>query len=714
MKNSIYLRRKMKLLVEDGSSTVSNNYVATALKNIESLGFTFSETLIEQLRTLSIVQLSTFYKRLIKDLKAMTGSHVEFNPMYPNFPEQVMDASDAELYINAIVHYTGSFVRDVTGAEVTVSSLPQYEKEERFPLLGRIDLKVIDLGSEEELVGMISNLIGSKTSISQTDREDIEWFIRNYESLDMILPAEIPMKENLAFTVGLLLTCGKASASEVKHYFKTATDVLRLAVSLSDGDVSLATNTHFRKFKRAERRFFLGLLDNCKDATEDMLRFKQQWIRLGEILHPGEYKKRYAKANESFRILRNNVKFETFNGKVETSLVNGDVAQAISLLSTRPGDFARRLDHLLRIKEGSYALLVISAFEKVSHEVSTPVLLQLFAHFKHRNEKKEVKVVFPKGNVANVTALDKEVPVVSEKFNKAIVALVEDTLVARFAELPSLGKVEIDEKLKNYIVPFSQRSASKAFRTIVRGSQVDLPEGDTIRFFLWWKEGVVNGLNTGRVDIDLSAAFYDEKWGFMNHVSYTELRSEKFRAFHSGDITSAPDGAAEFIDIDIPSFVNNGGRYLVMNLYSFTDQPFSNLPECFAGWMTRQEPGSGEVFEPSTVEQKFDVTANTRICVPVIFDLVERKAIWTDLSLTRELDEYPNNIENAKGSVALMGKAMTNLVKPNLYDLFYLHSKARGELEFTLEEDEEVDTVFSVNKGITPLDIETIMGDFIA
>ena len=52
--------------------------------------------------------------------------------------------------------------------------------------------------------------------------------------------------------------------------------------------------------------------------------------------------------------------------------------------------------------------------------------------------------------------------------------------------------------------------------------------------------------------------------------------------------------------------------------------------------MVRQYPGSGEIFEPSTVQDKVDITADTQISIPVILDLKERKLIWTDLSLTRD------------------------------------------------------------------------------
>ena len=45
--------------------------------------------------------------------------------MYPNFPQQVADASDAELFINAVIHYIsmGSWT-------------PEYEKAPRLSLPG--------------------------------------------------------------------------------------------------------------------------------------------------------------------------------------------------------------------------------------------------------------------------------------------------------------------------------------------------------------------------------------------------------------------------------------------------------------------------------------------------------------------------------------------------------------------------------------------------
>ncbi|MCY9693015.1 TerD family protein [Paenibacillus alginolyticus] len=695
MRNTIYLKRNRKIIVHPGHNRLPLTYMATAMKNIEYLGFTFSKELMEVLQTMSVDEFLGLYHQLVKDLKSLVGANVIFRPMYPNFPQQVMMASEAELYVNAIYHY------------VTLR-LPEHAALERFPLLDQVDLRIIDLGSLEDFDQNMRNLIGAKSSISESDREDMECVIATYDELSTVLPDEIPMKENVGFVVGTLLKYEKANIKLVAKYMKTATDVLRLAVALSDGDVSLATNTKFRKFKRAERRLLLELLEQCGNRIEDMLRYKNRWIRLGEILHPAEYKHKYDGCKEAFDILRNNKPYETFGGKVENALRHKDTSLAVDILKDRAGEFARRLDHLLRMNEDFS--LVVEKFAEIAAQVSTPVLLQVMAHFSHRNERQELRTFFPKGNVSKAVAIPNTLPDIEIEACEAIVQTCKNTLMHKFAGLPSLGDVYVDARLRQYVMPFSQRSASKALRTIVRGSRLEMPEGDTIRFFLWWKEGAVDGKHTGRVDIDLSAVMYDEHWQYVEHISYTNLRSDKYKAAHSGDITSAPFGACEFIDLDIPSVVKYGGRYVVASLNSFTEQSYCDLPECFAGWMMRKHPNSGEIFEPSTVVDRIDIAADTRIAIPVILDLVERKIIWCDLALQKHPNYY-NNVEGNQKGMVLMGKAMTSLTKPTLYDLFMLHAVARGRI---VEDVDSAQTVFAVKEGITPFDISRIMAEFIA
>jgi hypothetical protein len=114
---------------------VPANYIGTVLKNIENLGYTFSENLIERLQTFSLEELTAFYRDLIKDLREIVGAHREYKPMYPNFPQQVMDTTEVRLYINAIVHYI-------------TNRLPNYEKRERMPLSDNVKLTVIETGTQ--------------------------------------------------------------------------------------------------------------------------------------------------------------------------------------------------------------------------------------------------------------------------------------------------------------------------------------------------------------------------------------------------------------------------------------------------------------------------------------------------------------------------------------------------------------------------------------
>lgn len=697
--NSILLRRRNKVIVPLGNSSLPISYTATINKNLESIGYTLSKSVVEAIGALSLDVAASFYDELIAVLTEARGVR-DYKPMYPDFPRQVMEAPAAKLYINAVLHYLTVWFADVAGdGRREIIWLPDYDKTPREPLKDGVRLTVIDLGTEDDLHQIFSSVITSKTSISETDREELKWYFQNYKPA---LPETIPNKEVLAFVGGLV-----ADILALKIHVRTATDVLRLAVAMSGGDLSLAESVKFRNFTRRERKALLELLENCDNPTEDMLRWKGRWIRLGERLHPGEHRDRFHKAANSFDILRNDMPFPTFNSQVESAVRGRNIREAIDLLRDRPGEFTRRLDHLLRLSPG---MDIVSEFGEVASGVSTAVLLQTHTHFKSRQATQDLRIFFPKGDLAKVAAIEYNLLETPQELCEAVVKICEGVLAGRFSRLSSLGKVFIDQRLKDYLVPFSQRSASRSLRTLVRGSKIAFPSvGETIRFFLWWKEGEVNGKHTNRVDIDLSAVLYDAEWRYKEHISYTNLRSAKYQACHSGDITSAPEGACEFIDIDIPSVLAYGGRYVVMSVNSFTKQKFSNLPERRAGWMMRQRPNSGEVFEAKTVQDRVDVASETTICIPVILDLKERKVIWADLGLKRN-PRHVNNVEGNSSQMMLIGKSITEVIKPDLYSLFLIHANARGSL---VEKEEDADTIFSLERGITPFDLETIASEFL-
>jgi len=272
----------------------------------------------------------------------------------------------------------------------------------------------------------------------------------------------------------------------------------------------------------------------------------------------------------------------------------------------------------------------VAAFEAVADKVSTPVLLQLQAHFQSRLHPLPVRVFFPKGNVAKAHVEENNLPPIPADICMKIADVCSVALSRRFSALAPLGKVYVDPKLSDYTVPFATRSASKSFRTVGRGSRLPLPQDcPVLRFFVWWRNG------KERTDIDLSAAMFDVDFVLKDLVSYYNLKG--YGGVHSGDIVDAPQGASEFIDVTLARVREQGVRYIVMVLQSYTQQPYAELPECFAGWMARQEPGSGEVYNPRTVQDRLDLTADTKVAIPLVIDVADGTAVWCDMALRSHL-----------------------------------------------------------------------------
>lgn len=701
--NKILLRRKNLLIVEpinaDYEQTKNEQaLVVTMMKNVQSLGFTFSKELFEALSHMNRDELKVFYSDLIPALKELVGADVEYNPMYPNFPTQVAEMDGIELFINAIVHYW-SFG----------TLMPEYEKDERLPLIDVNKMALLSTGNHEDLMEIFKNLVASKTSLSAQDKEDVTTIIKDCADYANYLPDEIPLKENVALIGKLIIEEAPVkSASAISKYFRTATDVLRLVTALSDGDISLAGKTKYRNLKRRERRMILDLLANCGNITEDLFRYQYEWIRVAEILHPFEYNyPRYKNVNKAFDTLRNDKKPLMFGGKVQAAILRKDMKAAADLLKSRPGEFARQLDKVLR--DSDNPAYILECFKSVAVEISAPVLLQVRQHFIGRMAEtpNPVRVFFPKGNLAKAMSIKNELPAIDKTICQNVAKACRDALIEQYKSKESLGKVYVDEEFKNYLVPFSQRSASSTTKSVVRGSQLPIkPDATAVRAFIWWTNTANDdGWDEGRVDIDLSAAIYDSDWNYVEHVSYTRLRSGKMKAFHSGDITNGGSlngkGVAEFIDVDIDVVAENG-RYIVYQVYNYTGQHYSSLENCRFGWMEREDVQSGEIFEPTTVNMVMDVNAEGVTAIPVIFDCVERKFIWCDMNLGIERSHHGGiNLESNISGVTATCYAMTHLNKPNIYDLAMLNAMARGTV---VTDRNEADIIFS-NDTTVPFEI---------
>ena len=600
--------------------------VDTALTTLRALGYRLSDPAREALT--SPEQAWTLVNAAAR---LSSGSpSAEYRPFYPDFPIQVRSASEAALLVNAALHYLG----DVVGVRI----LPDYRPSPREPLPGDDDaLTELGLATAQDLERIVADLAAQATPFSTQDRADLT-ALRDFG------PGRAPhvaVKENLA-----VLTIAFPDLDFSASY-RTVTDVLRLAVAMAGGDVSLAEPCRFPSFSRAQRRRLLGLLDavgqvqDSRDSAEEMARRCERWKRLARHLRPGDYARRFPRAAALLHQVASGGAEEGFTSHLEEALARRDVEGVLRLLSTRPGVFARRLNHLLRLCPDDAAReRVVAEFARVAPEVSLPVLVRLWEYFSSPGaDALPWRVVAIKAATGTKTTL---IPSTRRPgpADAAVVRAVEEALRQR----RRLGRIAVDQGLYGgYTAPVGLRSASPGMRTAGRGTRLPLPEGETIRFFLHWcdlpeappeapgpAEPAATADRDTRVDLDLSAFFVSEDFTRTEQIAYYNLRSTA--AVHSGDLTSAPDGAAEFIDVTLAEALRQGWRYVVMTVHSFSHHRLSEVPECWAGAMARgADPQSGEVFEASTVMQRLDLVSPTFNATPFVIDLAERRLIWWDL-----------------------------------------------------------------------------------
>lgn len=516
------------------------------------------------------------------------------------------------------------------------------------------------------------------------------------------LPERIPSREVKAHVLAWLLT-SPVAVDAVAARVDTATDVLRVLVVRSGGDAGLVSVPRFGAVPRPLRRTLLAILDGlgADRLAEDMSRHARLWKRAGEKLHPFEYSRRFPAAALAFAVVRGTsvesgwpvpdvrvssglvassdgrLRHRAWSARVEEAFADGDAAGALSLLRSRPGELLRRLDHLLRVTDDADA--VLAALPPAARRVSPAVLIGALGELRHRDRRSRHRVFFPKGGTAKAHVVPEERPALAPSVVEAVTGALTDEALRRAALLPLAECAVVDAELDGLIAPFTERTASRSLVTLPRGSSLPLPGTRHVRLFLHWMENDPGP----RVDLDLSLALFDGAWRHVGTCDYTSLRFLDAAAVHSGDLTSAPppDGSSEFIDLDVEALDAVGVRHVVAVVFSYNGVAFEAMAEAFAGFMALTgSPETGEVFDPRTVEQRFDLTGRAYASVPLTVDLNTRRLRWLDM--TAGVTGYGSAVHNQAGVLADLGRAMSGLYdggsRVSLGELATWHAAARA------------------------------------
>ena len=636
--NKITIRRNNKIYIptiENNDKAIDDKTITAFISNLYRLGYVVNKEIIEQLSYTSVDNL----QQVLDAAEYSKGDHFDYEPMYPNFPKQVAEASEIELYLNAMMHYSG----DVLGVRI----MPVYDKFAR-PDLDKDEAEFIVLGLEtkDSLTETTRNIITMSRPFSQTDKEDI-----------IVLKDFVKFNDNQTFKVkeNLVFLTYSFPDNGLEKYYNTAVDVLRLAAAYSNGDITLATPTKF-KLSRPQRRMILQLLDNVDDV-EGMGAYSEQWKRLARTLHyrSDNNDKKYPTATINLEKIQTG-NYITVNSKIEKAIEELD----IELLKKYPGIYARRILELLR-KHPQEKDTILQSFSTIVGKVSVPVLLGLYNLLRSPGkEELSHRLIRIKNGEENKTFL-----LENRLSNNDDLTELSTIILDGIEAQGESKKVVFSKDASHYAMPLYTRNISKGSTAIGLGSRLPLDsDKNTIRLFMHWKDFDKSiDYYDHRVDLDLSAIFLDNNFDFINDIAYYNVRIDDI-GYHSGDITSAPEGASEFIDININKALDNGIRYVVPTIYNYTQQPLNNIPESFTGFMMRDKVNNGEIFEPSTIQHSYDLNNGNTNNTPYIIDLKNREIVWLDTALkpsSYKNYNVANNIDNftVLAKYAVLSKFMT-------------------------------------------------------
>ncbi|MFF8979806.1 hypothetical protein ACF08A_23710 [Streptomyces cellulosae] len=653
---SLVIRHTHRLPAPEGSA---GQGVAAARQfdaALMSVGFKLSAELLERLSGLSEAAVVHTARRTLRTVSEMVGDHVRHNAYFIDFPANVPDTEEfwTECVRKALADDAarGSVLTQLSRGVLNLLTLPTYGRYQHTyeQLLAAQDELIASAGDrvtalhlgrnlDDELTDLYLALAGSTTPLGEEHLDDLRTLARHCALGPQ--PESIPVRENRAVVNEARLMAG------ADLLLDTVTDVLRLACALSGGDVTLQEPTRFRSLPRPVRRALLAGLDAVVAANAaklaDVHAHREPFKRLGERLHPHEYP-RWPHAAEVFAVARGEKEARSFDSRLERLLDAYDVPGAVRLLVAAPGKLFRALDLLLRIASGQEERdAVVDAAVRVAPRVSGRVVLSVREHFHNRERQTGEPRIFVNRRGRGWAAPDARRPVPAADRDRLVAAL--DAEMRR--RLPAPGLLLVDPDVLDVALPLSGKAAGAGLAVLPRGS-VSAVDGERLRFFVYWKEAA------RRTDYDLSALLLRADYTSDSWLSYTSLKT--VAGVHSGDVTEAPNGASEFIELSLDRV---RGTFIVPQVNIFAGEGFDEVEESFFGFMLRDGQQKGRPFEPRTVRMKSDLRGGGRVALPLVFrreDDGRWRAKWLHLYL-RGISSA-NRVEENQVSVSKVVRAV--------------------------------------------------------
>ncbi len=631
--------------IPNGIESASQEALATIMMNLSYYGYCLNQEAFAAVQKLSDSELAAWWAPLEKEFKSITGDDRKIGDfvVYKNFPAEVLDKSFAEYWIPQLLMYWG-FPKEFFTEEV-VARAPKKEKT-TFKLLkraGKFTLKSI-------LDSLVASPARWKTQESNDVLELSSKFNVNF--------AKFAFKENLVYLASVLIARGESVL------VSNATDVLRLAAGLSESDVSLRENVKLKSFDKKTRRYLLSMLEKSANLAEDVARRPEMWKKFLHHLHPGDWASRFPNVCSVMNQLYHN-NLMTFNTKVEALLLKKD-PEVLKLLSTRPGDFRRRLVHTIDLF-GDKAVKEFSS-QNVLDKLTTMQLVTLRSYLETVNDRFH-RVFPPKGNWNKLQI--GEARWVNEPHVNNLVKSISSVLSNRLPKIHSLDEATKLVKLPNNGAEVSPYS---------RGTVFPIPKNvNFIRTASYWKKA---GYSTTWFDNGWN--FFDSEWNNVgaccwnqtafpgyNHSKQKKNNQNTDGAVFSGDPVNSKEmegRAAQLIDLYPEQLRKAGVRYAVWNILCYSRIAFADADEVFAALQWGEDAQSGKLFEPSRCQLAFPLSGKQFTKYVCLIDLEKNEMIYLDANLAGKVESAASNGQKLSEVMPSFMEYIRSL--PSVHDLF--------------------------------------------
>ena len=619
-------------------------------------GYMFSEEALRCLAVMTDDELEDYSKDLADYLADAYGDGT-FVSLFGNFPHTVLQMSEFEMFVHQIFHYLSDGAYSPAMPSCDDAELAMLHSNYDGRVL-RDNYKLIKPISHADFAQYFRTVLSGQQSLTAYDKKAVEYLCGHYKELGVsfgdVFPEDIPFKETLCIVI--------ANTSE--YMPKTITDVLRYAVYLSGGDITLPALPslldfgwtprlmfqesryyeryrkyyeerlaaarkpfNFMKFSRGQRKDILEMMEyvinhsKWNNVAADMKKYLGRWIRLGEILHPGEYQKKFPKTAEMFILLRNSGQYiETYGGRLRAARETNDFDSLLSIYKERPGELLRNIDNLLR-NNPEKADEIFDAVKNALEKSSTKMIYELLDHFYTRNEEdnRRNRVVTIKG--ARKPFALPCLPELDDEVLCRLMICIDDVLMRRFAEKESMTDklVYLDKDLEGIALPKNMRSMNFMPGQMARGSKIKIQNNTGIfRLYCRWVDKM------GAYDLDLSTQMFNNDFKYLTSISWNTNYKRGDWAVFSGDVRHRVGNCAEYIDVDINGALAAGVRYILANVNDFDGQGFVKK-DAWAGIMERSEMGTAgeKTWAPETITTGFRLTSVCTNIVMAVIDLYD-------------------------------------------------------------------------------------------